>query len=1195
MFKKVLIANRGAISCRIQRTLKTLEIEPVVVYSTADKESLHVLEADTCVHLPGVTPAETYLDVAKIIAAAKETGAEAIHPGYGFLSENPNFAQACEAAGLIFLGPTPEQLETCGLKHVCHEIARKCGVKLLEGSGLVQTATEALSASQKIGFPVIIKSSAGGGGIGMQVAQSAEEVESLFSQVQRLSQSNFADDSVFIEKYIERARHLEVQVFGDGKGKVWTFGERDCSTQRRNQKVVEETPAPSLNDTERTELISAAQRIAESVNYQSAGTIEFLWDELTREFYFLEINARLQVEHGVTEEVWGVDLVELMVRLGANELPEMMDFSPRGHSVQVRLYAEDPYKNFQPSAGLITHFESPASSYRCDRWVQSGTVVSPYYDPMLAKIVSHQDTREQAITTLITELEQTTCYGIETNLDYLQDILRSETFQTGEMYTQFLNVFPFVPQTLEVVDAGLETTVQDYPGRVGRWDVGVPPSGPFDPLHFRLANSILGNLEDAAGLEMSVKGGTFRFHAETAICLTGADMQATLNGAPIPRNQALRVQAGDLLKCGFVQGAGQRTYLCLAGGIQVPLYMGSRSTFKLGKFGGHGGRGLQPSDTLHYQAFQENRSITVDPEIVPELPESWDIHVTYGPHGAPEFFTEEDIEKVFQEEWEVHYNSDRTGIRLIGPKPNWARTDGGEAGLHPSNIHDNAYAVGAMDFTGDMPILLGPDGPSLGGFVCPAVIIKADLWKMGQLKPGDKIRFRCVLNAQAEQALVAQEQRMQTLSAPLASPVTGKREAIGTQILQVSEPDSRMEQITYRQAGDGVILIEFGQMELDLNLRFKAQAFYEWIQQSNTEGILELVPGIRSLQVQFDPIVIDINTILNLLQKAEGELPPVDDMEFNSRIVHLPLSWDDPSTRLAIEKYTQIVRDDAPWCPSNIEFIRRINGLDSEEQVKEIVYNASYFVMGLGDVYLGAPVATPLDPRHRLITTKYNPARTWTPENAVGIGGAYLCIYGMEGPGGYQFVGRTLPIWNRYIQTEQFEKPWLLRFFDQIRWFPVSEEELATIREDFLTGAYEVKIENTKFKVKDYNAFLTENQPSIESFKETQSAAFEAERLEWERTGAMNFSVDEKEIPTNDETILIPEGHEAVYSPIIGSIWKVQCAEGDTVSEEDTIMIVESMKTEFAVTSTTSGKIDRVLIAEGDAVQVGQLLAIIKS
>ncbi|MEM7144619.1 MAG: biotin carboxylase N-terminal domain-containing protein, partial [Verrucomicrobiota bacterium] len=320
MFRKVLIANRGAIACRIERTLRAMGVGSVAVYSEADADSRHRVEADEAVLLPGRLAADTYLNGERILAAARETGAEAIHPGYGFLSENAGFARACEEAGIVFLGPTPEQLTACGLKHVCRDMAREAGVPLLEGSDLLETGEQATATADAVGYPVILKSSAGGGGIGMQIARCSEEVPELFEQVRRLASSNFGDASVFLEKYIERARHIEVQVFGDGAGGVVSLGERDCSVQRRNQKVIEETPAPHLRDDERARLAEAAVRLAEGVDYRSAGTVEFLWDDEAGDFYFLEVNARLQVEHGVTEEVLGVDIVEWMVRLGAGEL-----------------------------------------------------------------------------------------------------------------------------------------------------------------------------------------------------------------------------------------------------------------------------------------------------------------------------------------------------------------------------------------------------------------------------------------------------------------------------------------------------------------------------------------------------------------------------------------------------------------------------------------------------------------------------------------------------------------------------------------------------------------------------------------------------------------------------------------------------------------------------------------------------------
>ncbi len=354
----------------------------------------------------------------------------------------------------------------------------------------------------------------------------------------------------------------------------------------------------------------------------------------------------------------------------------------------------------------------------------------------------------------------------------------------------------------------------------------------------------------------------------------------------------------------------------------------------------------------------------------------------YGPHGAPDFFTDEDIATIFASTYEVHHNSARTGVRLIGPKPKWARRDGGEAGLHPSNIHDNAYAVGAIDFTGDMPILLGPDGPSLGGFVCPAVVIKDDLWKLGQLKPGDKIRF---IRADAAPAII-----------------------------------STHKDVMVRRAGDEDILIEFGEMKLDFELRLRAQALRDALEAAKLKGVIDLTPGIRSLQVHFDSNLTSAAKMTAAMEEIIPTLPAPEDMVVKARTVYLPLSWNDSQIRLAMRKYQETTRPNAPWCPDNIEFIRRINGLESIEDVKRIIFDASYVVLGLGDVYLGAPVATPYDPRHRLVTTKYNPARPWTPQNAVGIGGAYMCVYGMEGPGGYQLFGRTIQMWNTHRQTPPF-------------------------------------------------------------------------------------------------------------------------------------------------------------------------------
>ncbi len=609
-----------------------------------------------------------------------------------------------------------------------------------------------------------------------------------------------------------------------------------------------------------------------------------------------------------------------------------------------------------------------------------------------------------------------------------------------------------------------------------------------------------------------MQGPTLRLRNAAIVAWGGADMGALVEKPSgetyvVDALTPTQVAVGDTLRLGRIKGPGARTYLAVRGGIDVPEYLGSRSTFTLGGFGGHGGRALRAGDVLPVGALPESaldEAMPLPSELAPPLSNTWEVGVLYGPHGAPDFFTDEDIETLFRHPYKVHYNSARTGVRLIGPKPTWARTDGGEAGLHPSNIHDNAYAIGTIDFTGDMPILLGPDGPSLGGFVCPATVIAADIWKLGQLSPGDTIQSVSVNETEARSIRLAQDAAIQSRSGRAELPISAAP-AEGAIRATLPETHERMR-VVYRRSGQDNLLVEYGPLALDLNLRFRAHALMNWVRARKIQGIVDLTPGIRSLQVHFDSRILAESALLERLQAAEDELGDGRDLVVPSRIVHLPLSWDDPQTQLAAQKYQQLVRKDAPWCPDNIEFIRRINGLESSDDVKRIVFDASYMVLGLGDVYLGAPVATPVDPRHRLVTTKYNPARTWTPENAVGIGGAYMCIYGMEGPGGYQFVGRTLQVYNKFRVTQDFEanKPWLLRFFDQIRFYPVEAAELLDLRADFIAGRHQLKVTQSEFRLADYNAFLQQNAAEIQAFKGTQQAAFEAERLRWVENGQLN-------------------------------------------------------------------------------------------
>ncbi|WP_405971168.1 5-oxoprolinase/urea amidolyase family protein [Streptomyces sp. NBC_00988] len=1163
-FDTLLIANRGEIAVRIIRTARELGLRTVAVYSDADRSAPHVRLADEAVRLGPAPAKESYLDADLVLKAAKDTGAGAIHPGYGFLSEDAAFARRCEDAGIVFVGPTPTQLELFGAKHTARAAAEAAGVQLAPGTGLLADLDEALTQAALIGYPVMLKATGGGGGIGMSACHSPAELAESWERVQRVAAASFSSAGVFLERLVEHARHVEVQVFGDGDGKVVTFGDRDCSLQRRNQKVVEEAPAPGLPDHIRTQLATSARDLCASVGYRSAGTVEFVYDATREEAYFLEVNTRLQVEHPVTEEIYGVDLVAWMLRLAQSETDVVREpGTPRGHAVEARVYAEDPSREHRPSAGLLTRVEFP-DGVRVDGWVETGTEVTTSYDPMLAKVIAYGPDRAHALQRLDEALARTRVDGIETNLGLVQAALAEPDFRAATHSTATLATVTDATPRIEIVSGGTLTTVQDWPGRTGYWQVGVPPCGPMDDLSFRLGNRALGNDEGTPGLECTLQGPTLRFTHATTVCVTGAPAPVTIDGTPVPQWEPVTVPAGAVLEIGAPAQHGLRTYVLFAGGLDVPAFLGSASTFTLGRFGGHGGRALRTGDVLHGGTVTEGTPVPTADR--PAFGAVWEVAAVEGPHAAPEFFTEDDIHDFYAADWKVHFNSARTGVRLVGPKPRWARTDGGEAGLHPSNIHDTPYSVGAVDYTGDMPVLLGPDGPSLGGFVCPATVISQERWKLGQFRPGDTVRFTPV----------------NVDGSPRPAIVDGG-------IL------ARDGDVTFRRSGDDNLLVEFGPMQLDLAQRMRVHALMEAVAEADFEGVTDLTPGIRSLQIQTDPTRLPQSQLLASVREIAASLPPTDQLIVPSRTVHLPLSWDDPATREAIARYMAGVRDDAPWCPWNIEFIRRVNGLDSVQDVYGTVFDAEYLVLGLGDVYLGAPVATPLDPRHRLVTTKYNPARTWTAENSVGIGGAYLCIYGMEGPGGYQFVGRTTQVWSGWQQRGAFEhgSPWLLRFFDRIKWYPVEPDELLELRADITSGRFVPRIEEGTFSLAEYEAFLTENAESIAEFRSRQQTAFGAERDAWEAAGEFTRAEAAAAPAPPQAEVTVPAGGRLVEAEFAASVWQLNVEPGDEVTAGQPLLALEAMKMESRVHAPMAGVVIEILARPGDQVEAGTALLVL--
>ena len=1201
-FDTVLVSNRGEIARRVIRTARRLGLRTVAVYSAADIAAPHVREADEAILIGKSRPQDSYLNGSSILSAAKSAAAGAIHPGYGFLSENADFARQVEEAGIAFVGPAPEHLAAFGAKHTARELARAAGVPMMAGTGLLASAEEAVAAAGEIGYPVMVKATGGGGGIGMLACHDAAEVADAFARVQRLAAANFATAGVFLERLVRHARHVEVQVFGDGTGQVAVLGDRDCSLQRRNQKVIEEAPAPGLPLGIRRKLHEASRELAASVAYRSAGTVEFVYDPERREASFLEVNARLQVEHPVTEEVYRVDLVEQMLRLAGQGADGVAGFMasrhvPRGHAVEARVYAEDPNHGGRPSPGLVTAVTWPqAADIRVDAWIEAGLEVSPSYDPMLAKVIAAGGDREQALDELAAALAQTRVDGVVTNLGLLRAALALPGFRSAAHSTVTLTGVDDPEPRIEVLEPGAMTTVQDWPGRLGYWQVGVPPSGPMDEVSLREANLAVGNPEGAPALECTATGPTLRFSHDTLVCLGGAVADASVMpgaGAPgiteistfVPVSwwTPFTVPAGATLAIGAIGGPGLRCYLAVRGGFDVPSYLGSASTFTLGRFGGHGGRALAAGDVLRAgDDSQAGIPVPVPPHRRPAIVADWEIGVTEGPHAAPEFFTRAAIDELYASSYTVHHNSARTGVRLIGPRPSWAREDGGEAGLHPSNIHDVPYAVGALDFTGDTPIILGPDGPSLGGFVCPAVIASGELWKTGQLRPGDTVRFVPVREAEAASI---RERR--------ATPVLARTGGDGDDgILARRETGAGTPAVVYRRDGDDNVIVEYGAPVLDLGLRLRVHALQEALAAQQVAGVIDLTPGIRSLQIHTDATRLPARSLLPLLHEVEDTLPAAHELRVPSRTVRLPLSWDDPATRLAIERYMNGVRSDAPWTPWNIEFIRRVNGLATPQDVRDIVFAARYLVLGLGDVYLGAPVATPVDPRHRLVTTKYNPARTWTAENSVGIGGAYLCIYGMEGPGGYQFVGRTTQVWNRFRRTGLFaEQPWALRFFDQIEWYPVSAEELLDLRAETEAGRGHVDVTDGWFDYGSYTEFLAANAASIAAFRARQSAAFAAEKERWRASGEFDRAESEPGPDAGaDETVRVPAGATPVTAPFIASVWQVDARPGMRVAKGDKLASVEAMKMETIITAPHGGTVAEVYTAVGTQVTAGQVM-----
>ncbi|KAF4970130.1 hypothetical protein FSARC_2727 [Fusarium sarcochroum] len=1191
--KAVLVANRGEIAVRIIETIHKMGLRAIAVCSRIDADAAKVYKADILVPLRGSSVSETYLDMKQILEIGKRHSANAIIPGYGFLSENAKFATVVEESGIIWVGPTPQQMTDLGLKHRAREIAAKAGVPIVPGcDSLLTSLDEAIKEGKRIGFPLMLKSTAGGGGIGLSHCLDVESLAATFESVQRQAKANFGNGGVFLERFVQRARHVEVQILGDGTGRVISAGDRDCSLQRRHQKVIEESPAIMVPETVREEMRAAALRLASSVKYRNVGTVEFIYDIDTKEFYFLEVNTRLQVEHPVTESVTGLDLVECMLNIANGEATQLFETTPQvtGASIEVRVYAESPIQNFRPCAGRITTLEFP-STLRVDTWIKTGTEITTSYDPLLAKLIASGSSREEAIENMFSGLSATRIEGVQTNLEYLRQIVASSMFKSGEYTTKSLDAFRIKSSFFEVLEPGDLTTVQDYPGRTGYWNIGVPPGGPMDSYSFRLANRLVNNPSDSAGLECTSKGPSLRFRCDAIVAVLGGVALVAIDGVPVSQNQAIGIKEGQTLIIGAVEH-GHRVYLAVQGGIQVPVVMGSRATFELGKFGGFRGRKLQQGDILAIEpsshTFVGEPSQVASPvRMKGHRKASWTIRVVPGPHGAPDYFTPESVKSLYLGKWKVHHNSNRLGVRLTGPQPEWSRESGGEAGLHPSNIHDAPYSIGSVSFTGDEAVVLCCDGPSLGGFVVFCVIASVDMWMMGQVRPGDTIRFSPINLGVAIELGKQLDHAIESLSLlPKSEKITTDEGILRKQLESISAAVGTIEhdgqKITVRQAGDRAFLLEFGDASaFSIRQSFGIFAFSEQHQIKPIPGVEELTPGVFSLHVMYTRGLSPSIMMAHLVEHVKSYKVP---SQIPSRKIRLPIALDDSVSRTAIKRYAATIRGDAPWLPSNIEFLKQLNGIGS---LTSILEGGEFLVLGLGDVFMGSPCAIPLDPRRRLFGTKYNPSRSFTPRSTVGIGGQYMCIYATDSPGGYQLVGRTIEIWDSDLVYTESAKAWLFRSFDRISFYPVEELELDDTPKSKL-----IQITDDVLDLADYEAWLEANKESIAHVashreKSIANAPFADELLRpyqvKPNTNGHAHGLDRLSLSGEWITAAMP-----------GRCYKVVVKEGTSVKKDEVLLCIESSKMEVEIRSPVGGKCLSVLVQEGNLVDADDTLVVIE-
>jgi len=1033
----------------------------------------------------------------------------------------------------VFVGPSPEAIEAFGLKHTARELAVKAGVPIVPGTqGLLETENTAVESAETIGYPVMLKATAGGGGMGLMVCKDERELRNNFQLVKSRGDALFKNSGVFMERYYPVSHHIEVQIFGNGRGKAISVGERECSIQRRHQKVVEECPSPFVVQKHpelRKELTECAVRLAESIAYSSAGTIEYLVDDETGSYFFLEMNTRLQVEHGITEMCYDIDLVELMLRqadaqlsgeggISSQELGSLQSrlLKPNGHAIEVRVYAENPARNFAPSPGLLQQVdwhELPGT--RIDTWIRAGNTITPEYDPLLAKVMQHSSSREGAINAMDTVLSKSAICGPPVNLDFLLGIIRSPVFQSGYTSTKFLDDHRYTPAAIDVISGGSYTLIQDFPGRptIGR---GFGHSGPMDPIAFQAANILVGNDVGTEGLEITLRGPELLFLGPAVVALCGPAVTATLDGKTVPLWAKIEISAGQKLTVGNIN-TGCRVYLAVYGGFSnVAKWYGSKATCPMIQVGGYQGRALRSGDFLRIVdaagLAKQSGHGTVPPvpeHVRPQYTHQWIIQAMPGPHETG-YLTKKDIEMLYSTTWKISHNAARGGIRLIGPRPKYARSDGGDGGAHPSNVIEYGYPIGGLNWTGDEPVIFPVDCPDFGGFICSLTVVTSDWWKVGQVRMGDEIRF---CRTSLEAALDCARKNREYLKSvedfvrsgswgnaagfdnnePIAAPYVE-----GADTVKVLQETATRPKVTYRAGGDSFLLVDYGVGKPDLNHKCRATALKRALEagdglysmkQTKGGAILNTVGCGNSLMVYYESLKLSREDLVTKLLEIEDSLRTMGQVQLPNRTFNLPVVFRHKKLEDAIARYTVNQRSRASYLPDPLRFVAENNGITVEE-LKEVFLNVETVVVGVG-FFMALPQTLPADPRHRLNSPKMNPSRTFTPEGTFSWGGTAIAIYPADSPGGYMPTGLTIPGIDLFGYKAGFsaDRPWMFEDMDVIKFYEVTADEYDSKMRDFKAGIYQFECTESTFDMAAHNKLLVDTAEELRALNEKRAAA----------------------------------------------------------------------------------------------------------